>query len=235
MPNVTENYAPYAPPKSVLGIVHRKRERGLPDIVNAAVLQQIGIPQGNVSRSLRALQFLGLITEDGHQNELLERIASATASEYRTAVADMVRNAYRAVFTIVDPGVDTETAVADAFRHFQPSAQRSRMVALFLALCREAGLTGERPRRLSAHARNVSSLKSQGRTVRGDALKYSQRSYGSSRNGCANLDGPPPEYRLLAALMQHLPPEARWTKRKRDKWLQAVASAVDLMVEIVDE
>jgi hypothetical protein len=35
--------------------------------------------------------------------------------------------------------------------------------------------------------------------------------------------------------MQQLPAEARWTRSKRERWLQALEAAVDLLVEVVDE
>jgi hypothetical protein len=137
---MSQDYAPYAPPKNVLDFIRRKRERGLPDVIGSQVLEQIGIPEGNAPRTLRALRFLGLIEDDGSQSAALERIGAASSTQYSKVLAEVIQQAYHQVFTMIDPSVDSETAIEDSFRQFQPEAQRSRMVALFLALCREADL-----------------------------------------------------------------------------------------------
>jgi ABC-type sulfate transport system substrate-binding protein len=43
------------------------------------------------------------------------------------------------------------------------------------------------------------------------------------------------DYRLLAALMQQLPKDGKWSKARRDRWIQAISASVDLLVEITVE
>ncbi len=40
------------------------------------------------------------------------------------------------------------------------------------------------------------------------------------------------DYSLFAAMMQRLPRDGRWTWAQRDRWLQALAGVVDLIVEM---
>ena len=46
----------------------------------------------------------------------------------------------------------------------------------------------------------------------------------------ANLD-----YRLLSALVQQLPREDGWTQAKRERWMRALGTAIDLLVEVLPE
>jgi hypothetical protein len=41
-----------------------------------------------------------------------------------------------------------------------------------------------------------------------------------------------PEYRLVWAVMQHLPASGKWTPKYRYRWLRAMVRAVDLLVEM---
>lgn len=46
----------------------------------------------------------------------------------------------------------------------------------------------------------------------------------------------PSEFLVLsAALYRELPSERKWTASRRERWLHAVASAVDLHYEVTDE
>ncbi|MBI2864331.1 MAG: DUF5343 domain-containing protein [Chloroflexi bacterium] len=234
MSNVTRDYAPYAAPKNVLDFIRRRRERGLPEVVGPEVLQQIGVPSGNVPRTLRALRFLGLIGEDSRRTGLLDRIGAATAEEYRKSLAEMVRAAYRPVFAIVDPTLDSPDVITDAFRRYQPDSQRSRMVALFLALCREAGLTGRKVGRPTAQVGIRPNARSRNTPAPTAAARSSSPSV-TLPGSFSEVEPPSFDYGIVSALVQQLPASARWSKQKRQKWFQAIASAVDLMVEVVDE
>ena len=44
-----------------------------------------------------------------------------------------------------------------------------------------------------------------------------------------------PDYRLLNVLLQQLPRDGRWTNDRRDRWLQAIAASVDLVVEVEED
>lgn len=44
-----------------------------------------------------------------------------------------------------------------------------------------------------------------------------------------------PDYHLASVLIQQLPADGKWTKTRRAPWIQAMTSAVDLLVEVVPE
>ncbi len=42
----------------------------------------------------------------------------------------------------------------------------------------------------------------------------------------------PYDYRMLSALIQLLPDDGRWTAEERDRWIAALVSVIDLMVDM---
>jgi len=145
---VTERQsAPYAPPANVLEIIHRYRERNLPEEINAQLIAEIGVPEGNVHRTLSALRFLGLVDDVGTPTAAFASLQIASDSEYQNIFEGLVRTAYSEVFKVVDPGRDSQFILDNHFRRYAPQSQRGRMITLFLMLCREAGIpTIEAPR-----------------------------------------------------------------------------------------
>ena len=226
-PVADDNYAPYAPYKAVHGVISRYRERGLPDPLTPASLEPIGVAAGLTARTLRALRFLGLVDEEGGRIEPFERLKRATTDEYPSQLSEIVRAAYVPIFTIVDPATDSDTAIADAFRRFEPSAQRDSMIRLFRSLCEEAGII-----------KAVTTVRQQPTRRAPDAPKPKQATAGPKRQTeqehqqerkDENLGS---DYRLISAVIQRLPRDGKWTADKRDRWLQALTSAVDLLIEI---
>ncbi len=43
------------------------------------------------------------------------------------------------------------------------------------------------------------------------------------------------EYTLLQGLLQQLPSSKRWTREKRDRWMQAFTASIDLLIDIEPE
>lgn len=229
--------APYAPVHNVLTVIRKLRDRGLPNPLSLKELERTGVPEGNAPRTLASLRFLGLVNEEDYLTPAFERFGKAPTSEYQEVLAEIVRAAYAPVFTLVDPAEDSEIAIQDAFRHYKPPAQRGRMVTLFLGLCREAAMIPGGPPTRKAKMRRGDSAKSQTpKQPRKDATLHAEPGPASASTPPSELhatDGPDP--RLVSVLMQKLPASGKWTQAKRDKWLQAVAANVDLMIEIVEE
>jgi hypothetical protein len=136
----TEQFRPYAAPANVIGVFNRARTLNLPEIINNNFLRISGVPEGAWYKVMQALQFLGLIHEDGRPTETFDGLAGATDSRYKELLENVVREAYRAEFTVVDPGQDPQPRIVDAFRPYKPRSQTNRMVILFQGLCREAGI-----------------------------------------------------------------------------------------------
>ncbi len=235
--SLKEDFAPYASAGNVMDVILRKRDRGLPSPITPTTLETISIPTGNVSRTLQALNFLGLMDEDGTQTEQFNRLAQAgeTGNEYQSVLGETVRKSYERVFAIVDPAQDDEIAIRDAFRQFEPESQRARMVALFLGLCEQAGIVPPKTKQQTTDDKKTSRTPAQ--RTRSRSTQKATRQPSNNANDVSprrNVDEDA-EYRLVFAVMQQLPSDRQWSAERRQKWLAAVEAAVDLMVDVVEE
>ena len=234
MATEAKQVAPYAPVHNVLRVIRHLRERGLPDPLSFQELERIGIPAGNAPRTLAALRFLGLVGDDGARTQAFDRLGRATTQEYPEVLAEIVRAAYQPVFTVVDPAEDTEIALHDAFRYYEPQRQRGRMVTLFLGLCQEANIvSGGPPQRRTKLRKSTNGITARppAQVIRPSSIE-SAEAVGQPTMTQAESG---PDYRLISAVMQQLPKDGKWTKSRRDKWVELVSASVDLLVEIVNE
>jgi hypothetical protein len=229
-----EHYAPYAPAKSVMLPISRYRDRGLNWPLTAKSLEQIGVPDSMAPRTMQTLKFLGLVDEDDQPTESFKRIRQASTEEYPSQLAEVIRAAYLPVFSIVDPGRDGDVAIADAFRRYEPGNQRDKMIALFRGLCMEAGIiqpksrprgTGRKPRTDGQPKANTATIKAPAGQKQPPPSEHAQRD-GQGHEGEGGVD-----LRLITAIIQQLPRGPRWTAARRDKWLQTMTAAVDLLFE----
>jgi hypothetical protein len=132
------------------------------------------------------------------------------------------------------------TRIEDAFRLFEPSRQRGRMVTLFLGLCHEAGLVSEdrAPKVQTQPRRQRQSERSKG--------QQAQRA--KAKPEPSPLEEPPVEeaprresedeahdYPAVNTIVARLPKNRQWTKKRRELWMRAMVSTVDLEVEIIGE
>ena len=234
---------PYAPPTNVLTLIQKQRSIGLAEVLNNPLLLRLGMPEGNLPRIVQAMKFLGLIDDDGRQTDMFQRIRRASTEDYPGLLAQVLKSAYEPIFSIVDPATATDIQLSDAFRKYEPQGQRTRMVTLFLGLCREAELVTEGPvvrksppRKLQAKqsvTKSVTNGSNQKKTGSGDEGHEAAKSSGN-RGDCSSGISVNHQYQLLLALLNALPAEGQWTQQRRDKWLQAFSANVDLLVEVAD-
>ena len=140
MSRLDGQFRPYAAPANIIAVIQRARTRNLPEVINNDFLRITGAPEGVWYRVMQTLQFLGLIYEDGRPSDSFEALAGARESQYKELLENIIREAYRAEFSVVDPGQDPQPRIIDAFRPCKPRSQTPRMVMLFQGLCREAGI-----------------------------------------------------------------------------------------------
>jgi hypothetical protein len=226
----------------VLAVIRRLRERGLPDTLDQRELTRLGIPAGNAPRTLQALRFLRLVDDEGRRTAIFDRLGRASTSEYPEQLGEIITAAYASVFKIIDPAQATDVQLHDAFRHFHPEAQRARMVVLFMGLCREAGLVEGGPPERVVRAKptrsngaggkgNKPTPPPNGRDAHAPLSSHTDGAFVG--HGAGDGTGDEPAYQLMMALIRQLPADRKWTKERRDKWLQAVTVNVDLLVDVV--
>jgi Family of unknown function (DUF5343) len=165
MNGVNANQRPYAATANVISVIERARTRNLPEAVTNDFLRLAGISDNVFGRVQQALKFLGLVYEDGRPTEMLESIAGASDTEYKQMLAGAIRQAYAEDFERIDPAMDAQGKVVDAFKRYEPRSQTARMVMLFLGLCREAGiplLDAPRERKMASSSRRAPKPKTGG-------------------------------------------------------------------------
>jgi hypothetical protein len=149
-----ETAMPYAPPATVMSVIQRHRQVAIPQF-DIATLQRIGVSDSLAPRTLQSLRLLGLVDDDGRPTDAFETLRKAATAEFHEVLESILRSAYSPVFAILDPTTASGEEVEDAFRHFVPSGQRSRMVTLFTGLLREAHVLEGAPSKSTAPKRSA--------------------------------------------------------------------------------
>lgn len=230
MPVTLDKPGPYASPQSVLEILTRHRDRGLPSPITADVLGRAGIPGSLVPRTLQALQSLDLTDEAGNISEVFESLRLAPEAEYQARLQAWLNSAYADVLNYVDPASDDETKIRDAFRSYKPTGQQDRMVTLFTRLYAAAGVRA--PKQVVARAAaprmraQPTKLPAVRRRIRPQHLQPQTPAFQSSAGGAL----PAPIEGLLATL----PAEGSgWSKDRRDKFVTTFGAVLDFCFPIV--
>ncbi|MGI8705837.1 MAG: DUF5343 domain-containing protein [Sphingomicrobium sp.] len=226
MPVSVDKPGPYASPQSIIEIVERHRDRGLPSPVNSEVLGRAGIPDSLIPRTLQAMQTLDLIDESGNITEMFESIRLAPEAEYQTRMQAWLNSAYADVLAYLDPANDDETKIRDAFRNYRPTGQQGRMVTLFTRLYAAAGVRAPKPPPVKAAAPRT-------RTVRNNVPAV--RKAPPQRTPTPQAYQPPTNAlpTPIEGLLATLPSEGSgWTKERRDKFVTTFEAVLDFCFPI---
>lgn len=221
-----QSSAPYTAGSAILSVIRRFRERGLSTPINAEVLVRAGVSETLVPRTLPALVTLELIDDKGEPTQTFQKIRTVPEADYQTCLADWLRSVYADVFSFVDPAKDDAIRVRDAFRSYVPTGQQDRMVALFLALCAEAGIVSE-------------VKKSEPKPATRKPYKvYSGVPVPPKRGKTIAIVSPPQQQQngldpALAGILQSIPsPQMGWTQETRDKFLTTFGAVLDFVIPI---
>jgi hypothetical protein len=223
--------APYQPGSVTTDLLERYRSRGLPAPINADVLRRAGVSDSLIPRTIQGLQTLDLIDDSGQPTTVFEGLRLAPEAEYKTRVAEWLRAAYADALHYIDPETADETAIRDAFRQYTPVGQQPRMITLFTALFRYAGIGPEKP------AVRIGTIKEQ--------IRQSRRPPGSltlrprQRRETPPSPPPPPAFYggegsphpAISGLLAGLP--KTWTQADKDRFLTAFGAVLDLSVRLV--
>jgi len=218
-----ETNRPYAPPSNVAAVLQRLRSRNLPDRVDAEYLRDAGVSEGTVGRTLFALRFLGLITEENEPTQALRAIHTATDEEYQSTLGGLIRDAYADVFNVLDPAEDGQERILNVFRRYTPASQRKRMVIFFLGICREAGIpTLDVPRQRSMREPGTSRAPTPRRQPTRPRRRQEEISFTPSEIHPA-----------LEGLIRSLPaPGTALSEQRREQWLTMARGTLDFIYPI---
>jgi Family of unknown function (DUF5343) len=223
--------APYAPASAIIDLVERYRARGLPTPVTAEVLTRAGISDSLNSRTLYALQVLGLIDDAGQPTPTFEAIRKAPENEYKQRLVEWLNGAYADALKFVDPATADEIAVRDAFRNYTPIGQQPRMVSLFIGLYAAAGVGAERASQPRAARTTSSKVRSTAQRTSPAKLSPGWTKIARTQSN-VTPDLPP----ALAGLMASLPQNGNgWTKEKRDQFVTLFGTALDWCYPILSQ
>lgn len=231
---------PYAPAANVIGVIRRYRSLNLPNSLDTADVRTAGVPDGMIHRTVFALRFLSLLDDSNQPTGAWRSLCSTGDEEYPSTLLALVRTAYADVFRRIDPETDGMDRVKSAFQAYDPKSQIDRMVVLFLALCKEAGVAvAEAPKRRTTRALQTNGFsKTRDRRVSAPLPTQPVRPPDTSAridDVLSAAQGPTRcNYSAVQAVVDRLPATGQWTRAQRDKWITAMTGVVDLSTEIID-
>lgn len=220
----TSSPAPYAPPSAISDLIDRYRNRGLTTPFTKEVLGRAGVSDSLIPRTIQALQGLELIDAEGQPTETFESLRRAPEPDFKNQLTAWITAVYADVLSFVNPN-DSETAIRDAFRAYNPVGQQPRMVALFIGLCRLAGMRtdeGAKESRPRPSARKpMPTPATPGRARQGRTEPAQQEA--------SHVGLPAP----ISGLLRELPASREWTQWERDKFVKTFSAVLDFCYTVV--
>jgi hypothetical protein len=235
----------YGPPRAVIGIIERWRDRGLPTPITADTLVRASVTTDSLApRTLQTLKLLDLIDDGGHPTDEFAELRKVPSDQYKERLASLLRVAYADVLAHVDPTKDEYERIRDGFRVYNPPGVRDRMVTLFLGLSEYAGLISQdRAKELTGRrsSRTKPTRLAPARTTKPQPEPSGNGSGAgtSEPSGATVRTERPRDGRLPPALegfMRALPePGASVSAKRREQYVQAFASNFDLSYDVQEE
>jgi hypothetical protein len=219
--------APYAPPGTVIEILRRCRERGLPQPLTPEVLERAGVSPTLSQRTLHTLKLLAFVDSEGKLDPEFEAANRAPDDEYKQRLGDLITGTYSEVINFADPGTDSYERVRDAFRGFNPRGQQDRMVTLFLGLLEYVGMdvgaaTASRPSRRGTGPKQPTTRVGREPSPRGGA----KTGRGTRHRPEPRQDGTR-DAALVAWFDTRPDPETPWPSSDRDVFMKTLRAIVD--------
>jgi DNA-binding MarR family transcriptional regulator len=237
MVSAKENSAPYTSIGNMLLILGRIRKGWVPNQIDKGEMERVGVTSSNASRTIVALEYLGLIDKDDKPTDTWRAIATSTTNDYPKVLEGILRNAYPSIFEIHhNPSQATDIEIFDAFAKSEPLNQRDRMKSLFIGLCQEAGLMEGEP--LTRERKSATKQATQKAAPKnGDERKVEPEKQKDVFAPSEKINPALKWYNDLGTLMSRLPKSEdiderpHWTKSERERWLTALQSMLDLLID----
>lgn len=231
---------PYAPPGTIIEVLRRYRDRGLPSPVTTEVLERAGVPETLSGRTLSSLKLLGFLDSEGVPAPEFDAANRAPEESYKERLQQLILNKYTEVVTFADPATDPYEKVRDAFRGYNPLGQQDRMVTLFLGLMDYTGVdisaavSSRKPQESRGTPRGNGGSRTPQLAKKGAAQATTSRTPRSkapeTSPGVAAL---PP---ALIGLLQQIPTDGKgWTEERRKAFMVAFEAVLDYTVPAVQE
>lgn len=119
--------------------LERIRNASSPAKVDAALLVDYGVSQGNVFALLSALKFLNLIDDNGEPTSDFSSLQTM-GEEFQGNLEQIIRKAYAELFSRFDLTKDSKEHIRNYFARNYSASQAGKATTLFYGLCSKAGI-----------------------------------------------------------------------------------------------
>lgn len=235
---------PYAPPATVIEVLRRYRERGIPGPLTTESLVRASVPDSLARRTLQTFKLLGLVDSEGNPEPPFAEANRLPGPEYTERMQDLICGAYSEVLQFADPKTDSYEKVRDAFRAYDPQGQQDRMVSLFMGLMEYVGIdiSGASIARTRPEVSSPSlrTRKSPPRAPQNGTPKprgvAKQKPLKSMRGLGAVYKGDLQEFPAgIIGLLRQIPSEGQsWTSEDRDRFIRAFEAVIDFTYPVDD-
>lgn len=131
--------APYVSAVALQKFLQRIKNRNMPQEIDEGLLQDFGIPKGDIYALISALKFLGVIDERARLTEDFA-LLQTTEEEFRQNLSLLTRRVYSIAFTRLDLRQDSREQIRNFFARNYSNSQADKATSLFLFLCKESGI-----------------------------------------------------------------------------------------------
>jgi len=131
--------APYISAAALSQFFDHIRYVSTPKKVDAGLLRDYGVSEGNVFALMSALKFLGLIDNQGSPTPAYNSL-QVMGEEFVSNLREVVNTAYADLFARLDVSRDSREHIRNYFARNYGASQSNKATILFLDLCKEAGI-----------------------------------------------------------------------------------------------
>ena len=137
--NKNKRKAPYISAAALSQFFDHIRYVSTPKKVDAGLLRDYGVSEGNVFALMSTLKFLGVIDNEGSPTPAYNSL-QVMGEEFVSNLREVVNTAYADLFARLDVSRDSREHIRNYFSRNYGASQSNKATILFLDLCKEAGI-----------------------------------------------------------------------------------------------